>query len=230
MKPKALIKRVVDILMTAALLFVSGYQFWGETAHEWAGAGLFVLFIAHHILNLNWYKNLFSGKLTPMRIFQIVVDLLVLAVMLMEMYSGIVLSRYVFAFLPIESGLSLARSLHILGAYWGILLMSLHIGMHWNMVLGILGKKANRKSASKIITAICICTGLLIAGYGAFVFVKRDFLTYLLLKSEFVFLDYGEPVWLFYFDYIALMGLCIFISHYLSKLLKKVHRPKEDVK
>lgn len=196
-----------------------GYQFWGETAHEWVGAGLFVLFIAHHILNLNWYKNLFRGKFTPMRIFQIIVDLFVLVVMLMEMYRGIVLSRYVFAFLPIESGLSLARSLHILGAYWGILLMSLHIGMHWNMVLGILRKRANRKSASKIRTTICNCTGLLIAGYGAFVFVKRDFLTYLLLQSEFVFLDYGEPVWLFYFDYIALMGLCIFISHYLSKLV-----------
>lgn len=88
--------------MTAALLFVSGYQFWGEIAHEWVGAGLFVLFIAHHILNLNWYKNLFRGKFTPMRIFQIAVDLLVLVVMLMEMYSGIVLSRYVFAFLPME--------------------------------------------------------------------------------------------------------------------------------
>lgn len=230
MKPKAIIKIIVDILMTVALLFVSGYQFWGEIAHEWVGAGLFVLFIAHHILNLNWYKNLFRGKFTPLRIFQIVVDLLVLAVMLMEMYSGIVLSRYVFAFLPIESGLSLARSLHILGAYWGILLMSLHIGMHWNMVLGILRKRANRESTSKIITTICNCTGLLIAGYGIFVFVKRDFLTYLLLKSEFVFLDYGKPVWLFYFDYIALMGLCIFISHYLSKLLKKVHIRKEDLK
>ena len=47
--------------------------------------------------------------------------------------------------------------------------------------------------------------------------------TYLLLKSEFVFLDYGESVFLFYIDYFALMGLCIFVAHYLSKLLRKVH-------
>ena len=45
----------------------------------------------------------------------------------------------------------------------------------------------------------------------------------MLLKSEFVFLDYGESIFLFYIDYFALMGLCIFIAHYLTKLLRKVH-------
>ena len=33
-----------------------GYQFWGETAHEWAGTLMLLLFIAHHILNAGWYK------------------------------------------------------------------------------------------------------------------------------------------------------------------------------
>lgn len=140
MKPKAIIKIVVDILMTAALLFVSGYQLWSETAHEWAGTGLFALFIVHHVLNWSWYKNLFRGRYTAMRVFQLAVDMLLLAVMLMQMYSGIVLSRYVFDFLPVEGGLALARRLHILGAYWGILLMSLHLGLHWNMILGMIRK------------------------------------------------------------------------------------------
>ena len=64
MKSKAIVKMSVDVFMTVGMLFVSGYQFWGESAHEWAGAGLFVLFIIHHLLNLNWYKNLFRGKYT----------------------------------------------------------------------------------------------------------------------------------------------------------------------
>ncbi len=224
MKPKAIIKIIIDILMTAALLFTSGYQLWGETLHEWVGAGLFVLFITHHILNWNWYKNLFRGRYTSMRIFQLVVDLLVLGVMLIQMYSGIVLSRYVFNFLPIESGLALARRLHILGAYWGVLLMSLHLGLHWNMILGMVRRGMRIKSASKIRTAICVCMGIFIAGYGGFVFVKRDFMTYIFLKSEFVFLDYSEPAVLFYMDYLAVMGLCIFVSHYISKLCRRLSK------
>lgn len=35
MKPKAVIKLAVDVFMTLALLFLMGYQFWGEAPHEW---------------------------------------------------------------------------------------------------------------------------------------------------------------------------------------------------
>lgn len=230
MKRKTSIKIGLDILMTAALLFVSGYQLWGDTAHEWAGVGLFVLFIVHHVLNWNWYKNLFRGRYTPMRVFQLVVNVLVLMVMLIQMYSGVVLSRYVFDFLPIESGLALARRLHILGAYWGILLMSLHLGLHWNMLLGILRRKLKVQSSSKTGTAICICAGILIAGYGVFVFIKRNFLTCLFLKNEFVFLDYSESAVRFYSDYLALMGLCIFTAHYFSKLCRRLSGGEEAKK
>ncbi len=33
-KPKAICKILIDVLMTLALLFLMGYQFWGEVAHE----------------------------------------------------------------------------------------------------------------------------------------------------------------------------------------------------
>ena len=42
MKPKMIVKLGADILMTVALLFLMGYQFWGEAAHEWVGTGMFV--------------------------------------------------------------------------------------------------------------------------------------------------------------------------------------------
>ena len=76
MKPKAIRKIAADILMTLALLFLMGYQFWGDTAHEWVGAGMFLLFILHHILNGGWYRNLFRGKYSPSRILQLAADLL----------------------------------------------------------------------------------------------------------------------------------------------------------
>lgn len=45
-----------------------GYQFWGETAHKWIGAGMFFLFIAHHILNFSWYRSILKGTYTAVRI------------------------------------------------------------------------------------------------------------------------------------------------------------------
>ncbi len=222
MKKAAVAKIIVDVLMTLALLFLMGYQLWGEAAHEWAGAGMLVLFLAHHILNRGWYANLFKGRFTPMRVFQICVDMLLLIAMLAQMYSGIVMSRHVFAFLPIDGGMALARRLHLLGAYWGFILMSVHLGLHWNLFLGLAKRKTGTWKPSRVRRLALFLISLLIAAYGAFVFMNRDFPTYLFLQSEFVFLDYGEPLWSFYLDYISLMGLGAFLAHYLSKGLRKL--------
>ena len=219
MSARRTVKLAVDVLMTIALLVLSGYQFWGEANHEWTGIGIFILFIAHHILNLKWHKNIFKRKYTALRMTILCIDLLVLLAMIAQMYSGIVISRYVFDFLPINGGLAFARKLHILGAYWGFILMSLHIGLHWNMVIGIMKKTLHTKKASKVCSGILTTAGFMIAGYGVFAFLKREFFTYLFLKSEFVFLDYAEPIILFYIDYLAIMGLFIFVAHYGLKLL-----------
>ena len=227
MKPKMVVKLCADILMTLALLFLMGYQLWGEAAHEWIGAGMFVLFILHHILNLNWHKRIFKGKYPAMRTVTLCVDILVFLAMLALMYSGIVMSRHVFAFLPIESGMALARKLHILGAYWGFILMSLHLGLHWNMILGIIKKRVKLTPSNARSTALFLASAV-IAAYGVYVFIRRDFATYLFLQSEFVFLDYNEPRLLFYFDYLSLMGLCIFIAHYVSKLFRRKKEKKNE--
>lgn len=49
MKKKFVCKIVLDMLMTVLLLFLMARQITGDSAHEWLGAGMFVLWIAHHI-------------------------------------------------------------------------------------------------------------------------------------------------------------------------------------
>ena len=227
MKPKTAVKLAVDLLMTVLLFLLMGYQFWGEAAHEWIGAGMIILFIAHHLLNRNWHKNIFKGKYTALRTVTLCVDVLILISMLAQMYSGIAMSRYVFAFLPFDGGMAPARRLHILGAYWGLILMSVHLGLHWNLFLGMAKRKTGKATPSKLRRRILFLIGLSLAAYGAFVWMDRDFPTYLFLQSEFVFLDYGEPLWSFYLDYISLMGLWVFLAHYLSRDLRKLGRSRK---
>ena len=221
MKPKAAVKMAVDIVLTGVLLFLMGYQFWGEAAHEWAGAGMFVLFILHHILNRGWYKTLFKGKYSPARIFQLIINLLLSLNMIGQMISGIMLSRHVFVFLPFSGAMSFARLLHMAAAYWGFVLMALHLGLHWNMILGRIGKALDASRPSRWGTIMAKTAGAVIAVYGLFVFISRDLPTYMFLRTQFVFMDFSEPIVLFYLDYLAMMGFFIFIAHYVSKGLKK---------
>lgn len=61
-----------------------------------------------------------------------------------------------------------------------------------------------------------------IAIYGMYVFMKRDFLTYMFLQNQFVFMDFNELPLLFYIDYLALIAMfAIFSYQSLKKLREK---------
>lgn len=230
MKPKARLKIVIDALMTLALLFLMGYQFWGDVAHEWVGAGMFVLFIAHHILNWSWYKNLFRGMYTPFRIFQLILDLAVFVAMICLMISGIMLSNHVFAFLNIHGGIPLARLLHMASSYWGFVVMALHLGIHWGIFTGLVRKMFRIKESSRVRSAVLFLVSAAIAVYGVTVFMRRNLLTYMLVQTQFVFLDFGESKLLFYLDYLAMMGTYIFLTHYIGRLLRNLRTSRKSNK
>ena len=214
------LKVLVDVLMTVGLFILMGYHFWGDIAHEWIGAGTFALFILHHILNWRWWKGLPKGRYTPVRVFQLVIDLLVLAAMLGLMVSGVILSRNVFAFLPIQGGTAFARTLHMLSAYWGFVLMAAHLGLHWGMLLGAVQRFGRTQLSGRPQSIVPTLLGGVTAIYGAAAFLRRGLPTYLFLQTEFVFLDYGESKALFYLDYLAMMGTFIFLTHFAAKFLR----------
>ena len=216
---KQSVKIIVDVIMTVILMLLMAFELIGRTAHEWLGVGMFVMFVSHHILNRKWTSHLLKGKYTPIRIFQTLLAVLVLVCILCSMVSGIVLSRYVFSFLPIEGGRSWARTLHMIGAYWGFVFMSLHLGIHWNMMMGMAGKAAGNPSALR--TWILRILGAAVAAYGVYAFVERGIGGYMSLQNMFVFFDFEEPLILFYIDYIAVMALFVWIGHYLAKILRR---------
>lgn len=192
MKPKLIAKITVDIAMTAALLLLMTYELIGAAAHEWLGIGLFVLFVVHHILNGKWSRSILKGKYTPLRVLQTALVVLVLLSMLGSMISGIILSRYALAFLPINGGQAFARTLHMLSAYWGFVLMSIHLGLHWIIILSIANKAFKKPSAAR--NWVLRIIAFAISGYGVYVFIKRGIGSYMLLKNQFVFFDFDEPM------------------------------------
>lgn len=220
MSRKMKVKIGVDIAMTFLMLLLMGYMVTGEFAHEWLGMGMFVLFFLHNYLNIAWYRGLVKGNYTVYRIFHTLVNFLLLLSMLALLVSSLILSRYLFAWLPIHGGMELGRNLHMAGAYWAFLLMSVHLGLHWGMVMGMIrkvlpgnGKQRFRTIALKILAAA-------VALYGAWTFMKNDLLSYMLLKNLFVFFDYEQPAVQFYTEYIAMMELWACIAYYLGSLLK----------
>ena len=183
---KSKIKIAIDILMTVALLLLMAYQVVGDTLHEWFGAGMLVLFIVHNVLNIKWYGALFKGKYKPLRIFGTILNFAVLAAILMLGYSGIVMSRHLFSFLNIRKGMALARSMHLCVSYWGFVLMSLHLGFHWGIIIGLFRKLSKNKKLPALVWVMRVIAAA-VAVYGVVCFIKADILSYMFLKNEFAF-------------------------------------------
>ncbi len=212
------IKTSIDILMTISLLLLMSYGLLGEEWHEWIGVGMFLLFVVHHVLNRKWIGNLKKGTYTPFRIVQTVLVIGVMLTMLGSMFSGILLSRYVFTFVDVSGVDMFARNVHTVCGYWNFVLISLHLGLHWCIFVGIAGKKCGEPSATRAWSVRL--TGAVITAYGIYAFFKRAIGTYMFLQVHFVFFDYDESIWLFLLDYLAVMGLFVFIGHYVGCILK----------
>ena len=204
MKNRQFMRLAVDALMTVALLLLMAYSLVGEAAHEWLGAGICVLFILHHILNIHWSRSMFKGRYTTFRTVQTVLVVLVFLTMAGCMVSGVILSRWVFAFLRPMRGQSWARVTHLLCSYWGFVFLGLHLGMHW----GTIAKKFPEWTKP---------VGLLAAAYGLAVFFRRHIWRYMFLVDQFVFYDFDEPLVLFLLDYAAVMILGVCLGSCLSK-------------
>ena len=176
------IRTVVDMAMIVLLPMLMAYSLIGEKLHEIIGTILFALFIVHHVLNRQWYKAIFNGKYTPRRIFQTVLNFLLLVFMLMQPISGILMSKYLYSSIRIAGSSATARELHLFLAYWGFVFMCLHAGTHMCAPIKKLLARWRRT-----LTMILIALGA-ISVYGGYAFVKRRLPEYMFLRSSFAFL------------------------------------------
>ena len=208
------LKRVVDLLMTVLLLLLMVLQVTGETAHEWLGMGMFVLFLIHQWLNRGWYRALFRGRYGLVRSLWTAVNALLLAAFLVTAASGMMMSRHALAFLDIRSGTYWARLAHLSGSWWSFILMSLHLGLHWGMIAGRL--PGGWKGVGLNVLAA------LAAGCGLHLFLIRDISSYLFLTTQFAFLDYDKAAALVLVENLAMMSFWVLLAYQGYKALSGI--------
>ena len=208
----------LDILMTLLSIVLMGgaYLFPADILHEILGVVLFVLWAVHIALNRRWYGAMFRGKYNAFRILQSIVNCCILICVIFLVVSGIILSNHVFAPLHIESGLGFARIAHLLASHWYYLFMSLHIGLHVEMIATKI--KSRNEHFPTIVLRLCF---VLLSAYGIYAFVTRGVWKYLLLQQQFFFIDLEKGYLMFALDYIAILALFATLSHFINKFLKE---------
>lgn len=225
------VKILIDIAMCAIFVFLMGYHLFGEAEHEWLGISVFILFLLHNGLNWRWYKNLFKGKYTATRIYKLVVNIVLWALMACNIASAMLISAEVFLPLNINGDMMTGRQLHLFATMWTFLFTSLHLGLHFFLFIGLTKRIKLPNEAGIVVKWILRAVLLGLAVYGIVVFVQRTMWEELFLTTHFKFLDCEESKIKFLFDYICVICLFGGIGYYSNKgliLLSKKRRAKRQ--
>lgn len=120
----------LDIIMTIGLICCMSYSLIGKALHEWIGTAVLALFVLHLARNRRWFTSLRRGRWNGARVLGSVLCGLVCFVTLGLIVSSLMLSEYVFAFLPLGLPEGVGQTPHQVCAYWGFFFIALHLGQH----------------------------------------------------------------------------------------------------
>lgn len=194
------------------LLLLMAFQVTEQLAHEWLGITMFVLTIVHQVLNRKYYAAIFKGKYSPLRIFQLIVNILLLLTFVCTALSGMMMSRFATPFMNGILPSSIVRQGHLALSHWSFVLMGLHLGLHFGIVMSKLKNRTVKIILGTVMTGIAV--------YGFYLFFKSDMLNYMLFKNPFAFLDYDKAWGLVLLENLAMLLAWAFAAYLLSLFLR----------
>jgi hypothetical protein len=135
--------------------------------------------------------------------------------------SGALLSRTVFAFMGFSGGMRI-RLVHTSAAYWGLILIAVHVGMHWEMIMSAMQRMTKITEASRVRTiALRVVTAFAII-YGVYASFDRGVGAKLFLGYFFDFWHSGRAAILFFTHNLAIMGVYVCATYYALKWISSV--------
>lgn len=174
------VKLGIDILMAITfVLFFNKQVLGGLTFHEIAGIAIAAVFFTHLMLNWRWIKNvtlkLFDRKLSFKTKFGYLLNLLLLISMAFIITSGIFISRVVFPNINIGDEQWFKIS-HLSISYLVLILVAVHIGLHWKWVINVFNNIIKVKTHKPILGIIAKVATIALLVFGGYQMYSSNFI------------------------------------------------------
>jgi len=213
--PLFLFRLFLDIAALGLMLTALAYDLLGNIAHEIIGTGLFLLISAHNVFNRRWYGTIPRAR-QARGLINTTMILALLTAMLALLVTSLMISRSLFIFLPLSGGFS-AGQIHTLAAYWALVFVSIHLGMRWSMIMAVTRTIFRIYTPSTARAAFLRMVAVAIAAYGVHSLVAMDMGSKLTARITMNFWDFGQSTWGFFVHCGSIVGLWVFLTHYLAK-------------
>ena len=136
---------IIDVIILVLFIGAAEPRPTGILWHEWLGIAFGVIAVVHIYRSWDWIiatLSRFFGTQTATTRFSVILNVLLFLAMTIAVASGIAISREALRTLGLEWLTNRAwRNLHGLSAEAAVILVGVHIAMHWNWIVGLLRRK-----------------------------------------------------------------------------------------
>lgn len=213
------VRVTVDLCLAFVLVLIEATAFVDEAPHEWLGMAAFALTVIHVVLGRRRFKALARGRKTGGNVVRLLVDVLLIAAIIGQAASSIVLSEHALSWLPAVPGSFWARPMHLLCGYWSFELAFVHAGLNTGRLPQVIGANASLKWAACITVAV-------MALIGAVLFVSMDIPSYMFLQTQFAFVDLGTPLAVRFLQWLCIAALFFALSRSVVLLARTLAQGK----
>jgi hypothetical protein len=208
-----LLRLALDFAAAGLLLVAMAYYWLSNAAHEFIGTSIFLLLISHSIFNRRWWGGIAKQKRQTRNIITTTMNLSLLITMLTLLVTSVIISQSVFSFLPIRTNFT-SRQIHAAAAYWGMIIVAVHLGWHWHMVIAVVSSKLGLTESS-LRTVVVRGVAVAIAAYGVHSSLELDLGSKLILKMSLISWDFATSTPAFFVHHLAIIGFYAFVAHYM---------------
>lgn len=224
MNPLFLTRLVFDLIAAGLLLFAFSYWWLGNVAHELAGTAMFVLVIVHNVFNRRWYGTIPKARREARSLFNIAVTLALLVMMLALLVTSVLISHALSGVMSAFGGFTV-RQIHTLAAYWVLVIVSVHLGLRWPMLMGVARKLTGITQPNAVRTLLLRTISVVVAIYGVWSSFVLAIGTKLSMQVTLDWWNFEDSVAGFFVHCLAIVGLYICVTYYAMKWLQmRKHR------
>jgi hypothetical protein len=180
---------------------------------------MFLLLIAHNVFNRRWWGGIPRMQREPRSLFNIAVTVALLIAMLALLVTSVLISNALSPFLPPWGGFTV-RQIHTLAAYWVLVVVAIHLGLRWPMLMGLARNLSGIRKPSGLRTLALRMIALGIALCGVWSAAALGLSGKLFMQMTLDWWNFEEAVVGFFLHCMAAAGLVMVVTYYGLRLVQ----------
>jgi len=204
---------ILDFIEVELIVACLAYWWLDNLSHELFGTALFLLVIAHNVFNRRWFGSVAKRKMDAVRVINLVTIVCLAIAMMIMLVTSLLISRDLFPYTAF-GGAFAVREIHMFTGYWALLIVALHLGTRWQIVMSVCRGLVGISSQNVCRTAILRLAVVVIVAWGARSSFKMAFGSKLTLTYSLDMWDFNESTLGFFVNYAAIVGMFAAITHY----------------